>query len=207
MPRTIDSYWRPFVIAYKADGKTAKFIEIQLDAMERPEGVGPPPRERTIRDIVPSDDELDNEQWLRWPGAMGSPGLPWEASADMLHLLMHFYDGFTRRPTLRQARWYWRLRQAAGDSPPSGRMLESVSAALAGEEAQNGEIRAHHLAAIEAIFAHRVWEPEGARAYLKNERLQAELPPARELMFAVPPVAVHENPGFFVLLEGETNDD
>jgi hypothetical protein len=109
------------------------------------------PSERTIQrikdDITP--EEIIEYRSFHWPESMGRSGLPWEASESALELLevhreanpfmrylesqaeLPFADNgrqplgmrWGHRPTVRLARWYWRVTQAARDLPAETQSL------------------------------------------------------------------------------------
>lgn len=164
MPRKTDPFWIPHVTGLKAKGLTAKQIEVALDAMEDvPPAVGAAPRERTIRAMTPTPEALEEERQLRWPEAMGPSGLPWEASNAILRLLRYHFDHGRARPTVRLARWYWRLRLAAGDDAPDEYLVPHATL-VASIEARGDFDIAPLLRLTEAELAYRIWElPEWSR--------------------------------------------
>ena len=159
MPKVIDDYWRRQVLLRKVprpDGRklSAQQIETELDSMPRPDGVGAPPRRRTIHDMRPTKEELEVERWVYWPEVMGSDYLPWEASATVLRLLRLYLDRGETRPTVRTAHWFWRLVQATEGGVPEV-LLEWHAVALAEREAIRGAPEPTLLRAVEAACAYR----------------------------------------------------
>lgn len=124
MPRPqTDSRWIERIRCLKSENP--KFgparIHVLLDqAAQNPDQGLPPaetlPAERTIaRELKKFAELLDKDrlpyQLVFWPKAF--PGaLPWEAAPAVLELLA-LYGSRDRRPTVRTARWYWRVAQAA----------------------------------------------------------------------------------------------
>jgi hypothetical protein len=84
------------------------------------------PSQRTIgRELTAFKRETaeTREQYERvyWPETFqrGASGLPWEASRDVLELLDMIKP---ERPTVRQARWWWRVQLAAPEMDKSLRL-------------------------------------------------------------------------------------
>jgi len=76
--------------------------------------------ERTVRRYVEEFDRLSAEEQreyslVRWPENLGD--LPWEAATSILELLRVMNETGAGRPTVRIARWCWRVWQAAPDIP------------------------------------------------------------------------------------------
>ena len=73
MPRKIHPFWRAEVLALRAEGLAPREIEAELDrTSEHPDGVGQPPRERTIQTMRPTDEEEAIDRFVRWPESMGT---------------------------------------------------------------------------------------------------------------------------------------
>lgn len=169
MPKLTSQYWRDEALARRRDGMKPSDIELALDRMvtEDPalEIHGRPPRERTIRGFEVTPEEEEVARWLRWPDSLGASGLPCEASAAVLELLRHYFDHGTRRPTVRTARWYWKLRLAVGGNGPPPEKLADLAGTFAALEQLNGAVPVSALEQAEAVLAYRVWEPGGEDAY------------------------------------------
>lgn len=91
-------------------------------------GQGGLPSERTVQNWIvkarslPPDQQADYRLVL-WPETFERGELPWEAAASVADLMRQFEPG--RRPPVKLAQWYWRLRQFA---PPE---LDVLPLALA----------------------------------------------------------------------------
>ena len=156
------------------------------------------PSERTIQrikdDITP--EQLIEYRSFHWPESMESGALPWEASAAALELLdvRRTADPFIRyleahpespftdpgrepismrfgdHPSVRLARWYWRVTQAAPDLPGGtqdfwlGRY--DIAVILAEGEARS-DVPQRLRDSVEAYLSYAPWRsPEGKAAYV-----------------------------------------
>lgn len=79
-------------------------------------------------------------RYVYWPESFQAGDLPWEAAAVVLELMedhrqrhQRAPDIWTERPTVRLARWFWRVTQAAPDAPKGWR--SEFAGALARAEA------------------------------------------------------------------------
>ena len=63
------------------------------------------------------EPEQRKHDWFRWPHAMESGSLPWEASRAGLDLLAYYREHFGNeaRPTITHVLAFWRITQAAPD--------------------------------------------------------------------------------------------
>ena len=93
--------------------------------------VDPSPQTRDLADRVPSErtiSRIRKEEWphlsaekraqyreFQWPESMERGDLPWEAAKAALLLSYTRQARFVGRPTIRQAKWFWRLSLAAPD--------------------------------------------------------------------------------------------
>ncbi len=115
-------YWKRWVWRLKGDNPSLSAVEIEerLQALvkEAPKNSGSPPAARTIRDIVkePRPAGIREEEFLsfRWPQSMERGDLPWEASERCLELLRHLQG---ERPSVRLAKWFWRVSLAIPNEP------------------------------------------------------------------------------------------
>jgi len=55
--------------------------------------------------------------YVRWPQSFGSGALPWEAAASLMPLMRLLDERRFPRPTMRRARWYWRIMLAVPGLP------------------------------------------------------------------------------------------
>src|SRR6266542_2464202 len=126
MPKPpIDIFWRERVERLVADEglsppAIARRLEQEGAALERTDY----PAERSIRRIVAdfrtkSTYEQHQAESFAWPESMLAGALPWEAARDALDLLRSRQEGEVKRPapTVRVAKWFWRLRMAAPTMP------------------------------------------------------------------------------------------
>ena len=91
------------------------------------------PAERTIEKYLALYDQLPLEEResyksLRWPGTMLDDALPWDASPHVLELLT---ADLPERPSLGEARWFYRVSLAALTVPFAKRWEIAQSIALA----------------------------------------------------------------------------
>lgn len=157
MPRKVSDYWRREAFALLDEGDTPAQVEAKLGTRgDAPKDVGPPPAERTIRGWKPTDEEQRLDRFVRWPESMGTSDLPWEASRSILRLLRIYLTDGDRRPTVRAARWYWRLNQAGGDM----NVNVVMAGVLAMHEQTSGAIPERVLRELEGVSAFRAWEED-----------------------------------------------
>lgn len=160
-----ESYWRDRVAFRVAEGDTAADIFRLFEREAKQGGRNDYPAAKTIRSIAAelSKDEEKQNALFRWPRAMEIDALPWEASCAALDLLAIRDRRGLGRPTVRQAKWYWRLFAAAPDLSPED--AEKWSAIYAASElAAQARLPAHADEAIEWRLAYRPWSSDEARA-------------------------------------------
>lgn len=164
----IDPWWvaRAKTMLAEMPGRSAKSIELSLS--HQAQLMKPPrndwPRERSIRRINEGLSEADRQQYARfhWPESMEAGLLPYAASRPLLELL-RYTQRFHTRPTVRLARWYWNVYQAAPDAPLLH--LHQAAAHLAGYEVATGAIPDTAARAVEGWLAYQPWTEEGGPAY------------------------------------------
>ena len=61
------------------------------------------------------DDAEFLDELFVWSRLDEYPGIPWEASSLILRMTQYSAEHWTRRPTVRQARWWWRVHLALPD--------------------------------------------------------------------------------------------
>lgn len=123
MPRTpIDAFWIEKIYTLRADNprRGARAIKAQLERIGREIDRSDWPEERTIAKYISTFDRLPEHEKQRyhsvyWPETFERGILPWEAAAACLELLNE-HQG-KERPTVRLARWFWRVTLAAPDAP------------------------------------------------------------------------------------------
>lgn len=120
MPSRIDPYWEEKVRGIKANnrrwGEPRIWKELQQDERFEKDGPSQGWVASFLRRI--KDEDLTAYRLVHWPETFERGDLPWEASAATLELLalQDRFAGFGR-PTLRLARWFWRVTMAAPDLP------------------------------------------------------------------------------------------
>lgn len=123
--KPIDRHWEQRIYEMSANDSRAGPYRIEAalaeDAIRLP-FLPPPPVANTIRKYLriwaeKGEEEKTPYQYLRWPQSMTSGALPWEASSAALELLSIVPPPQGNRPSVRIARWFWRVTQAAPDMP------------------------------------------------------------------------------------------
>jgi len=169
MPLTVDPIWiERLRQAAASPGKPrARRIDHRWDA-EYPRAEYPDrPSERWIEEKLKTewDDLSANEKQtysaFHWPESMLSGALPWEAVPAALELFAYMNTGNSRgRPSIRDARWFWRVTLAAPDISIGER--ESCSRGLAQLEARGHTPK--DLLFLEAYLAFAPWRSEENKA-------------------------------------------
>jgi len=86
------------------------------------------------------DEERRLCRWFYWPESCERGDLPWEASEAALELLRFWQRGSpTTRPSVRLARWFWRITQAAPNASDFER--RHYAGWLAAAEAVGADVR------------------------------------------------------------------
>ncbi len=123
---------------------------VNVRGEERPPGVPTPPLTRTISDHIAlfkknfSQKQKQQYGFADWPGSCVSGSLPDEAGAALLRLLRCYVEvGETHKPTVAEARWFWRLWIAADDAEVPVKSLADF---------------AHLLTEHENDPSHPIWE-------------------------------------------------
>ena len=198
MPKVISNYWRRETFKrFKNHPRDADAPASDIArALEKhaasadcpPEEVDGYPSERTIRGTLraayrelPESEQLLIQE-LHWPESFELGLLPWEAAPELLAELGDLLEttgggpadgargGDAMRPTVRWARWYWRLRTSVPDAP-----LDAVSflaTQMEASEIVGAESAERIKRGIEGWFAYRGWpggdrqgEPSGPEAH------------------------------------------
>ena len=147
-----------------------------------------------FKDLSPRTVGLDSPfEWHR----MEEYGLPWEAGGFLLDLAMVLSEtwigqanpGSSSLPTVRQARWWWRVHQAAPDVVHTGTefgwAVGKINLILLAERFVWREM-AHDVLGeplemddLEAHLKHRPWESEERRAVYLSAVEQGQIPGLR----------------------------
>lgn len=139
MPRPrIDRHWQERIRELTEQNpkwgslKIARQLEKEAKELRRNDW----PSEKACRNYMARHREVPEHErrqyrLVYWPESFGTPELPWEAAPAVLEAIR--IAGEDKRPTVRTAKWYWRLTVAAPDMRPEDRLE-----------------MARHLAAVEA---------------------------------------------------------
>ncbi len=127
MPARMDPQWIEKVKSIKANERArwgAPRITRALEEEAAREGRYDCPSERAVSSILRkiAAEDLREYRFLYWPDTFERGDLPWEASEAALELLAlkEFAPG-EARPSVRLARWFWRITQAAPRMLPAER--------------------------------------------------------------------------------------
>jgi len=134
------------------------------------------PAERTVRRLYEAHRALDPSEQreyglFHWPQSMVSGSLPWEAGEAALELLRFRIEQHrsSRRkpPTIREARWFWRVRQAAPTLPADEADLLACTYSLVESIEDSETLDGGIWPYLELWLACRQWESkENAQTYL-----------------------------------------
>lgn len=138
---------------------------------------------RTIarwRDRYEKLDPLERAGYerVRWPDSLAQPGLPLEASVKVLALLRHHQERGWSVPTVRKAKWFYKLSVAAPDAPFE--TCEYLAAIASAHEAlaKPGDT---FPGALQFYLAFEAWRPPNKAAY-ETASAGREFAPAFALM-------------------------
>ena len=182
-PRTPEA-WRQLVSSCLAQNEGMPPREIRLfleDTAEGNEGLqrikDRLPSTRTIERIraewkLRADSEKAPYRLYRWPDSHQSKDLPWEAASAALELCYLAQRVGDNPPSIRVARWFWRLTQAVPDLPAYLPIEQpsrySISRQMAAWDAlgnlASGHSQFRGLQAIEAYLAFAPWRSPQAGA-------------------------------------------
>jgi hypothetical protein len=160
-----DNWYRERIATLAQEGYKAAAIGrlIEMEALDA--GRTDCPQQRTVyrlyQEHLKQPEHVRREQALfRWPDAMTSQALPWEASRAALDLLRLFdqSDG-KRRPTIRHAKWFWRLRMAAPDLHIGDANYTSAVLA-AGEYAKLASVGRAEIVGLDRLLAYQPWRTD-----------------------------------------------
>lgn len=142
MPREVEPYWKGRVFQLADENPNLGSTTLHKLLKEEVGKEAYSPSERWVFDVrkewegMRQEKEAADYRSFDWPRSMGSPDLPWEAGATALELLRLTADDRVR-PTVRVAKWFWRVTLAAPDSPPATRLF--VARLLAAQELAGNE--------------------------------------------------------------------
>lgn len=130
-PRGHKERWQDHAFTAFAEGKKAVAVQREINGKVSQESDAPHLRtvQRWETEFGSLGEEAQREyRYVRWPESFGTThGLPWEASAAVLELLGLYRSNRNinpdpaqefRRPTVQEARWYFRVAQARPDVKP-----------------------------------------------------------------------------------------
>lgn len=147
MPRQkIDHHWQERIreLTEQNPGWSSSRVAQRLKEEAHRLGRNDWPSEKTVRNYMAlhreaSEHERRQYRLTYWPESFGTPELPWEAAPAVLEAIR--IAGEDNRPTVRTAKWYWRLALAASALHPRERldMARKMAAAEASGLARAAE--------------------------------------------------------------------
>jgi hypothetical protein len=179
MPRQrIHKVWREYVFSLLANerlsvGAIAKRVKAAGRQLKRDDY----PRERTVRRLRDKDfaelteKERRQYRYFRWPESMEEDSLPWEGASAALELIRD--RAGQPRPSIRLARWYWRVTQIAPDAPAFERRQAAGFLALAEVLGQGRDSVSRH---VEGWAAYTPWRSEESRQHFKEALERGDIP-------------------------------
>ena len=182
--RPVPTYWKDrvkFLLSESRGRLTTKDVwrrlqteVVLLEKTKRTDTLGLAtkcPSERSISRIRKeeweglTDVEKAEHKLFFWPEAMEIGLLPWEASTaclEMLYLCVDAESGrLLRRPSVRQARAYWRLTLAAPDLQAGVRL--ALAAIWAASDTLDWDRHADKRRDLEAFLAHAEWRSQARK--------------------------------------------
>ena len=167
MKRT-SAYWQSQVFMLFANdpkeerGDTEVFAKQLQEMTDVPEPErGASPSARTIREMRVRYRELSDAgraayRLVDWPDSFGLGLLPWEAQQATLELALQMRNRpHPRRPTVREALWYWRLTLGAGSASKEHRFEFACALAFMESTGRTGTGMHRY---IEEWLTYRPWE-------------------------------------------------
>lgn len=188
MPRPkITIFWREQVRVLAEQGKKPKAIHLALEEQAESLGKDDCPSETSVRRILKEHKARPSVErrpyaLFRWPEAMESGELPWEASRVTLDLLRYMDEKGLEPPTLRLATWYWRVSLAVEiprDSGPGGERptfesLLLIASTLGVVEAiQPFTDTPVERTVVEQMLAYQPWRSATDRAAYRAAKMKA----------------------------------
>lgn len=140
-------------------------------------GISPIPSERQLARLKKQFLQRPPEsrivyRYLSWPHSFESGALPWESSGAMLELLRFFRSNGWSSPTMRIAKWFWRITEAAPDSTAAERYGAAFSCAII-------EAGGASFEGMQAWLVSAPWRSKkAAHAYLRAVKA-GKIPPRR----------------------------
>src|SRR5215831_2487310 len=121
-PKTDPRYAERVAALAEQEGLKVREITLRIDAEAQRDNRTDAPSERTVRRLYDDWRDLDPEikrehALLRWPGSFTDGTLPWEAARAALDQLRYREETGRVPPTAREAKWFWRLKQASPSLP------------------------------------------------------------------------------------------
>ncbi|MFH1141999.1 MAG: hypothetical protein V1724_10165 [Chloroflexota bacterium] len=174
-PRT-DVHWRERVRALITDeprmGDAKIAARLLVEAQEKGRDDSPSARTvRRMREEFKTEPAHAQAQYraFYWPESMERGDIPWEASVHCMELLGYLFHSSRAeeygRPTIRQAKWFWRVSTAVPDLHLAER--ESLARLLAIWQAV-GELTKEATRSAEGFLAFAPWRsPENEQEYDK----------------------------------------
>lgn len=127
---------------------------------------------RILREFRPIDEEGRSPyREVYWPESFQRSDLPWEASGAVLELLRLWQpDSPSTRPSVRLARWFWYITQAAPDRSDFER--RHYAGWLAAAEATGSDLRR----AAEGWLRYAPWRSDEAMAAYEKGLAEGTIP-------------------------------
>jgi hypothetical protein len=136
--RGVDQLWVTWAFHQFANNPKLTYGRLADLAVEEAARLGrdDAPSERTLRRLRrrwEALQELERAQYgyVYWPESFEAGLLPWEASKAVLELLVAHWDMGWARPTVRMAKWYWRITSILPNTNAGWRvMMARILAAI-----------------------------------------------------------------------------
>ncbi len=170
--RGVDELWVRWAFHHFANNPKATYRKLEEEAEKAAVEMGrdDPPSERTLRRLRRRWETLQAHEraqygYVHWPETFEAGLLPWEASRAILDLIALYQDKGWGRPTVRMAKWYWRLASVLPDTPNEDRRpaREQMARILAAIEASS-KPRHDKLRQIERYLAYAL-QPGGPKSF------------------------------------------
>ena len=173
MPRPRYSQYDLFIAKLAAESSSAAEVARKFAQLAAGEGWQGIPSERTVRRralgfqkrLARLGTQAQNRRFS-WPESMMSVTLPWEASRAALDLLRYRDEHSLDLPTNREARFFWRIRQASPAIEDARASTLAALLAVAEFFMEIDDTAVVQLDWLQWALAYQPWlNPEAAAAY------------------------------------------